>query len=225
MTTTARGGASQTADAAAPRGEAMAEEGSLDVGVFGPVWTAGWQWPWAVVLALMLGLNFLLAADRIWLGGAILLGGPALAAAGVRAVNRRAADALETGAARARRAAAADAPGDATVHSLRAGTGSVPGLDPSKRYELTNLTVGERALRVHEGAEVDLFTTSWTVADGATEFPYDRLAAVTHEDGELRIDLVDGSSRTYPADRVPRDLLTDVTERIRTGGRTAADGG
>jgi hypothetical protein len=24
---------------------------------------------------------------------------------------------------------------------------------------------------------------------------------------------------------VPRDLLTDVTERIRTGGRTAADGG
>jgi hypothetical protein len=202
----------------------MAEEGSLDVGVFGPVWTAGWQWPWAVVLALMLGLNFLLAADRLWLGGALLLGGPALAAAGVRAVNRRWGDALETGTVHTRRAAAADAAGDATVYSLRAGTGSVPGLDPSKRYELTTLTVGERTLRVHEGASVDLFTTRWTGGDGATEYPYDRLAAVDHENGGFRIDLVDGSSLSYPADRVPRDLLADVEARIRDGGRTASGG-
>ncbi|MFC5369185.1 hypothetical protein [Salinirubrum litoreum] len=187
----------------------MAADGSLDVDTFTPVWTAGWQWPWAVVLALMLGGNFLLAADRPLLGTAVLFGGPALAVAGVRAVSAESA-AVRRAAVEKIRATAAETvgvdPDDPSVYTLSGGRGSVVGLDAAKRYETTVLFVGESSVSVHDG-EVNLLATSWRLADDAETLACDRIDEVTYSDGAVVVSLDDGTRRTYPSDSRPTDAL------------------
>lgn len=69
-----------------PRSPAT-ENGSLDTDTLSPVWSAGWQWPWVVTLTVMLGGNFLLAPEQVYVGSFLLVGGLSLAVAGVRAVE------------------------------------------------------------------------------------------------------------------------------------------
>jgi hypothetical protein len=194
----------------------MAEKGPIDVGTFTPVWTAGWQWPWAVVLALLLGGNFVLAADRIYLGAAILIGGPALALAGVRAVKRGAADALAAADADIRSAAAAalDSDPDRTpTYTMTAAGDSVIGIDASKQYRVTVVTVGESALTIRPDADANLLNTSWTLGTDTEDVPYDRIAEIDYADGAVRIRLAEGEDRSYPADDRPTDLLAAIEQR------------
>lgn len=188
----------------------MTAEGSLDVDTFTPVWTAGWQWPWAVVLALMLGGNFLLAADRPLFGTAVLVGGPLLAGAGVRAVSAESATLRRVGTDQIR-AAAADALGDeaddASLFTLSGGTGSVVGLDAAKRYETTVLVVGSEGVSLHDG-EVNLLGTSWHLDETVESFACDRLDGVACGDGTVEFSLTDGTSLTYASDDRPTDALT-----------------
>lgn len=187
----------------------MPANGSLDVDTFTPVWTAGWQWPWAVVLALMLGGNFLLAADRPLLGTAVLIGGPALAVAGVRAVGAESA-AVRRVAIEEIRATAVETvgvdPDDTSVYTLSGGSGSVVGLDAAKRYETTVLFVGESSVSVHEG-EVNLLGSSWRLDDDAETLACDLIDEVEYGDGAVALSLDDGTRRTYPSDSRPTDAL------------------
>ena len=194
----------------------MAEKGTIDVGTFTPVWTAGWQWPWAVVLALLLGGNFVLAADRIYLGTAILIGGPALALAGVRKVKRGAEGALADAEADIRSAAAAalDVDPDQTpVYTVTAAGDSVIGLDAAKQYGVTVVTIGESALTIHPDAEANLLNTSWTLDTDTEAIPYDQIAEVDYSDGAVRVRLLEGDDRSYPADERPTDLLAAIERR------------
>jgi hypothetical protein len=192
----------------------MTAEGSLDVDTVSPVWTAGWQWPWAVLLALMLGGNFLLAADSPLLGGAVLVGGPLLAVAGVRAVSAESGALRRAGTAEIR-AAAADAhdPGtaDPSVYTLSGGTGSVLGLDAAKRYETAVLFVGRASVSVVDG-EVNLLGTAWQLDEDAESLACDRIDHVEYTDGALALSLADGSSRTYPSDDRPAEALAAIAD-------------
>jgi hypothetical protein len=202
----------------------MAEDGSLGVDVFTPVWTAGWQWPWVVLLALMIGLNFVLAAERVWIGVAVLVGGPILAVAGVRSVNRRAGEVVETGTALVERAAAESSGFEGeniAVYSLRSGIGSVVGIEQPKRYELTTVVVGETAVVVHEDVTVNVLDDSWEVGDQTAVFPYGHLSDLGYDDEEFRIDSAEGGSRSYPADRVPSEVVADIKARMSTSGTEA----
>ncbi|MFC6784460.1 hypothetical protein ACFQFH_02760 [Halobaculum halobium] len=199
----------------------MAEKGPIDVGTFTPVWTAGWQWPWAVVLALLLGGNFVLAADRIYLGAAILIGGPALAVAGVRAVKRGAAEALADAEADIKRAAVAalDTDPDRTpTYTMTAAGDSVIGIDESKQYRVTVVAVGESALTIRPDAEANLLNTSWTLGADTEELPYDRIVGVDYTDGAVHVRLTDGDNLSYPADRRPDDLLSVIERRRSAAG-------
>lgn len=199
----------------------MADKGTIDVATFTPVWTAGWQWPWAVLLALLLGGNFLLAADRVYLGAAILIGGPALALAGVRAVKRGAADALADAEAQIRRAAVAGLavnPDLTPVYTVTAAGDSVVGIDAAKRYDVTVVTVGESALTIHPDAEANLLNTSWTLGADTEEIPYDRISDVDYTDGTVHIRRTDGDDRSYPADRRPDELLSAIGRRQSSTG-------
>ncbi|QZX99072.1 hypothetical protein [Halobaculum rubrum] len=194
----------------------MADKGTIDVGTFTPVWTAGWQWPWALLLALLLGGNFVLAADRVYLGAAILIGGPALVIAGVRAVKRGAADALADAEAQIRRATVASLdidPDRTPVYTVTAAGGSVVGIDAAKRYDVTVVTVGESALTVHSDVEANLLNTSWTLGADTEEIPYDRIRDVDYVDGVVNVRCTDGDDRSYPADRRPDELLSSIGRR------------
>ena len=188
----------------------MTAEGSLDIDTLTPVWTAGWQWPWAVVLALVLGGNFLLAADRPLLGTAVLVGGPLLAGAGVRAVSAESATLRRAGTEQIR-AAAVEILGDeargAALFTLSGGTGSVVGLDAAKRYETTVLAVGSESISLHDG-EVNLLGTSWRLDETTASVSCDRLDAVAYTDGAVEFALTDGTSLTYASDDRPTAALT-----------------
>lgn len=194
----------------------MTEEGSIDVETVSPVWSLGWQWPWGILLAAMLGGNFLFAADQLLLGTAALVGGPGVTAAGVRAVNRQSADALADGARSVRRAVAAQLEQEdrSTVHSLAVGADSAYGLDHSKRYDLTVVTLGETGLTIHHDATVDLLDTTWTVAEQAERIPYEQVTAVSAEDRALRLELVDGETKSLASGRRPVELSAALERRL-----------
>ncbi|MFC7095722.1 hypothetical protein [Halobaculum marinum] len=194
----------------------MAEKGPIDVGTFTPVWTAGWQWPWAVVLALLLGGNFVLAGDRIYLGAAILIGGPALAFAGVRAVKRGAAAALADAEEDIKRAAVAalDSGTDrAQTYTMTAAGDSVIGIDAAKQYQVTVVTVGESALTIRPDATANLLNTSWRLGSDTETIPYDQIAEIDYADGAVRVRLGEGETRSYPADDRPVDLLAAIEQQ------------
>ena len=188
----------------------MTAEGSLEVETFTPVWTAGWQWPWAVALAFMLGGNFLLAAHRPLLGAAVLVGGPLLAGAGVRAVSAESETLRRVGTDEIR-AAAVDALGDevhdAALFTLSGGTDSVVGLDAAKRYETTVLVVGSESVSLLSG-EVNLLGTSWRLDETAMSFVCTRLDTVAYRDGMVTFALTDETSLTCASDDRPTDALT-----------------
>ena len=188
----------------------MAADGSLEVDAFGPVWTAGWQWPWAVVLALMLGGNFLLAADSPLLGVGVLLGGPLLAAAGVRAVAAESATLRRTATAELCEAAGADADGR-SVYTLSGGNGSVVGLDAAKRYETTVLVLRAESVSVRVG-EVNLLDGSWRLDENAESLAYGRVESLEYADGAVVVSLTDGDRRTYPSDDRPTAALAALDD-------------
>ena len=193
----------------------MAADGSLEVDAFGPVWTAGWQWPWAVVLALMLGGNFLLAADSPLLGAGVLLGGPLLAAAGVRAVTAESATLRRTATAElcvaAAEAAGVDADGR-SVYTLSGGNGSVVGLDAAKRYETTVLVLRAESVSVRVG-EVNLLDGSWRLDENAESLAYGRIEGLEYAGGAVVVSLADGGRRTYPSDDRPTAALAALDDR------------
>lgn len=197
----------------------MSEEGAFDVETVTRVWSVGLQWPWAVLLVVMLGGNFLFAADQTVLGIAVLVAGLGIAVAGVRAVNRHSADALADGTRNVRRAVAAELDRDdaSTSYSLAVGSGSVYGLRCSKRYDLTVVTLGETALTIHHDAAVNLLNTTWTVGDQTEQIPYERVKSVTEEDGTLRMELVDGETKSLPTDDRPDELLAALSSRLEDG--------
>lgn len=194
----------------------MSEEGSFDVETVTRVWSVGWQWPWVVLLAVMIGVNFLVAADRLVLGLAALAGGPGIAIAGVRAVNRHSADALADGARSVRHAVAAELGRDdlSAVHSLAVGADSAYGLDSSKRYDLTVVTLGETALTIHHDVTVNLLDTTWSVGDQTERIPYEHVRSVTARDGTFRLELVDGETKSLPTDDRPVELSTALERRL-----------
>jgi hypothetical protein len=167
----------------------------------------------------MLGGNFLFAADQTVLGIAVLVAGLGIAVAGVRAVNRHSADALADGTRNVRRAVAAELDRDdaSTSYSLAVGSGSVYGLRCSKRYDLTVVTLGETALTIHHDAAVNLLNTTWTVGDQTEQIPYERVKSVTEEDGTLRMELVDGETKSLPTDDRPDELLAALSSRLEDG--------
>lgn len=197
----------------------MSEDGSIDVGARKRVWSIGWQWPWAVLLVLMLGGNFLYTSDLKPLGVAILVLGLGLSVAGVRAVNRKSADALADATTSVRRAAAAELDRDdaSATYALAVGSGSVYGLDGSKRYDLTVVTLGDAALTIHHDASVNLLNATWEVGDQTEQIPYEDVRSVTDEDGALRLDLADGETKTLPSDDRPTELLTALGSRLDGG--------
>jgi hypothetical protein len=197
----------------------VSEEGAFDVETVTRVWSVGLQWPWAVLLVVMLGGNFLFAADQTVLGIAVLVAGLGIAVAGVRAVNRHSADALADGTRNVRRAVAAELDRDdaSTSYSLAVGSGSVYGLRCSKRYDLTVVTLGETALTIHHDAAVNLLNTTWTVGDQTEQIPYERVKSVTEEDGTLRMELVDGETKSLPTDDRPDELLAALSSRLEDG--------
>jgi hypothetical protein len=199
-----------------PEAPLVSEGGSFDVGTVTRVWSVGLQWPWAVLLVVMLGGNFLFAADQTVLGVAVLVGGLGASVAGVRAVSRHSADALADGTRNVRRAVGAALGEDdaSTVYSLAVGSGSVYGLDCSKRYDLTVVTLGETALTIHHDAAVNLLNTTWTVGDRTEQIPYEDIGSLTDEDGTLRLELVDGETKSLPADNRPDELLAALGSRL-----------
>jgi hypothetical protein len=199
-----------------PEGRIVPEEGSIDVAAFTPVWSLGWQWPWAVLLAAMIGANFLLAADRLVLGTAVLIVGPGVAVAGVRAVNRHSADALADGSKRARRAVAAELDRDdaSTSYSLAEGSDSAYGLDCSKQYDLTVVTLGETELTIHHDITVNLLDTTWTVGDRTEQIPYDHVESVSHQDGILRMELADEEPKSLTTEDRPVELLAAFERQL-----------
>lgn len=194
----------------------MSEEGSIDVEPVSPVWSLGWQWPWAVLLAAMIGGNFLFAADRVILGTAALVGGPGITGAGVRAVNRHSADALAEGARSVRHAVAAGFDRDeaSSVYSLAVGADSMYGLEYSKRYDLTVVTLGETALTIHHDVTVNLLDTNWRIGDRTEQIPYEHVRTVTAGDGALRMELVDGETKSLPTADRPVELSTALERRL-----------
>ena len=194
----------------------MSEEGTIDVGTVTRVWSVGWQWPWVVTLAVMLAGNFLFAADRTVLGIGVLVAGLGIAVAGVRAVNQHSGDAFADGTRSVRRAVAdeLDLDDTSTVHPLAVGSDSVVGFDRSKRYDLAVVTLGETALTVHHDGSMNLLSRTWTVGDQTERIPYEDVRSVTEEDGTLRMELVDGGTKSLPTDSRPDDLLTALGRRL-----------
>lgn len=199
-----------------PEAQTVSEEGTIDVGTVTRVWSVGWQWPWAVILVVMLGGNFLFAADRTVLGIGVLVAGLGIAVAGVRAVNRHSGDAFADGIRSVRRAVAdeLDLDDTSTIHPLAVGSDSVIGFDCSKRYDLAVVTLGESALTVHHGGSMNLLSRTWTVGDQTERIPYEDVRSVTEGDGTLRMELADGETKSLPADSRPDDLLTALDRRL-----------
>lgn len=186
----------------------MTAAGSLDVDTLTPVWTAGWQWPWAVVLTLMLGTNFLFAADQPIVGVAVLLSGGAVTVAGVRAVGAES-TALHRAGVDKIHAAAERRHGDVrnvrTV-TLSGGTESVVGLDAAKRYETTVLVVDDASVAVY-GGHVNLIGTAWHLDDHVESLACAQIETIAYDDATVGVSLTDGTSRTYPSDDRPTALL------------------
>ncbi len=203
--------------------EPVSEEGTIDVGARTRVWSVGWQWPWAVILAAMLGGNFLFAADRTVLGIGVLVAGLGIVVAGVRAVNRHSGDAFADGMRSVRRAVAdeLDLDDPSTIHPLAVGSDSVVGFDRSKRYDLAVVTLGESALTVHHDGSMDMLSRTWTVGEQTERIPYEDVRSVTEGDGTLRLELVDGEVKSIPVDSRPDDLLAALGRRL--GGSDAAE--
>jgi hypothetical protein len=198
----------------------MAESGPIEINTFSPVWTAGWQWPWVVVMALIVAGNFLFVSDQVYLGTGLLIGGLVLTGLGVRAVVNGAADALTDGTNKLCRAAAeiAGEVDEASVYAVTAAKGSVLGLDVAKRHQATVLAVGEDAVTVYDEAVVNLFNTKWSLATDSEEILYEQIDGIAYADGSVQLHLTDGE-RSYPADERPADLMAAI-ERCLSAGET-----
>lgn len=144
-----------------------------------------------------------------------MLGGPLLAAAGVRAVTAASATLRRTATAELCAAAAESAGVDADVRSsytLSGGNGSVVGLDAAKRYETTVLVLRAESASVHAG-DVNRLGSSWRL-DGNAESPaYGRVERLAHADDAVVVSLVDGGRRTYPSDDRPTAALAALDDR------------
>ncbi|RLM56711.1 hypothetical protein DVK02_09480 [Halobellus sp. Atlit-31R] len=193
----------------------MAESGSISVGTLSPVWTAGIQWPWVVVMALFIGGNFLLVSDQPYLGTGLLLGGLALAGFGLRAVVSGAPDALADGTRQLRRAVAdAGDTAETSVYAVTARDGSILGTDVAKRYDVTAVSVGETGVTIHDDARVNLLNTNWSLGTSPETLSYAELDGVEYVEGTLRLRLADDTDRSFPADERPDDLLAAIERRL-----------
>lgn len=199
------------------------EDGSLDTDTLSPVWSAGWQWPWVVTLTVVLGGNFLLAAEQVYVGSFLLVGGLSLAVAGVRAVETESETVHTTGVGEIRRAAAerfGTDVDDTTAHTLTSGEESVVGIDRAKRRETTVLFAGAESVSVHAGAEVNLLATKWRLGDQWETFSAEQISDVEYSDGAVVVSLTDGTDRTYPSDRRPADALAAIETHCSTATST-----
>ena len=143
-----------------------------------------------------------------------MLGGPLLAAAGVRAVTAASATLRRTATAELCAAAAESAGVDAvrSSYTLSGGNGSVAGLDAAKRYETTVLVLRAESVSVRVG-EVNLLDGSWRLDENAESLAYGRIEGLEYADGAVVVSLADGGRRTYPSDDRPTAALAALDDR------------
>ncbi|ELZ80542.1 hypothetical protein C455_06711 [Haloferax larsenii JCM 13917] len=199
----------------------MARRDTLDGDVFQPLWAAGWQWQWLVVGAVFLGGYFVVEFGELLQGAAVILGGGAIAAVGVRYVDRRFEPLLDAGIDRVESAvldAVDDAHADATVYTVLTADQRLAFVGPAKAYAVTTLLVGDDAFVVHDDASVSLAHRFFEVGADAHRYEYDTVSEIGYDAGELTVALTDGSENTYSLSREPVEALADVRARLSAVG-------
>ncbi|KAB1191200.1 MULTISPECIES: hypothetical protein [Haloferax] len=195
----------------------MGRRESLDADVFQPLWAAGWQWVWIVAGALFLGVYLVLEFGDSLEGVGIIAGGGALAALGIRYVNRRYETVLDTGIEQAQSITLevlGTEDDDVEVSSIPTDGRALLLVSPAREYELTTLVVSSDSFVVHDDATVSLAHRYVSVGDDAHHYEYTELSAVTYEAGRLRVVQRDGTADSYAVSSDPKSALSAARERI-----------
>lgn len=104
---------------------------------------------------------------------------------------------------------------DGTLHTLTHGEGSVFLVESAKRYNVTNVLVGETSVCLHHGSTVDMAYREVRTSDSTKEIYYDQMVSVDHEEPRVRLGKADGEVVRIVTSEKPVELLEEIEERIR----------
>jgi len=153
-----------------------------------------------------------------WLSVSSLAGaavGGAVWFAGVYVVNSRHAGVREGLVDRARKEGETVLGDDGSFHTVTHGEGSLPLVNPSKRYYVANFLVGESSVCLHYGSEVDMASQEVKMSDNTKELYYDQISSVDYGGERLRIRSADGGTVSVVTSEKPVELMEEIDERIQ----------
>lgn len=113
--------------------------------------------------------------------------------------------------------------GDA-FYTFTHGEETVPLVRSAKKYNATNLLVGDSSLSLHHGSTVDMVARDSEVSDSTKELYYDQVASVDYEEPYLKIRMSDGQVVRIVTSGKPVDVIAEIEGRLQTyKGSPASD--
>ncbi len=102
-----------------------------------------------------------------------------------------------------------------SIHTLVHGEGGVPLVEPSEKYDVANLSVGESSASIHHGSVVRMRTREAEIGEGTEEVYYDQISSVGYDGRRLRIRTADGEAVNVVTSGKPTDAVDEIDERLR----------
>jgi len=205
----------------------MTRSGSIDADVNPVLWIAGWKWLYVLIGGPILGIAAIIGMEGglgLAVGSLLFFGSPILAAVGLVYVRINYGEVLESGLDTVKNEAAEvarlDGDGNETF-TLVTEAGSGPLFLPKPTRKVATLVVGDSVLLVHDSAEVQLASRSWSVGQSTNEFYYDQIAGVNYEPhskdegGEFWVNLSDGHGESWETVSDATHALNTVQDRVR----------
>jgi len=202
----------------------MGKEGTIDVDLIEPLWTAGWHAKETFAGLLILSIVTFFTEIPGWVGAVGILIAFILPPVAVVYVWLNWKDVRDAGldATRAGVSEVVELEGN-NIERFSLINKSRPGiLLPPREFFVTTLLVEDNLLLAHSDATIDIPGLAWKVGDSTTEFYYDQVTNINYEPtddddeaGEFWINLSGGHGEAYESTRKPDDALSEVQTRLR----------
>jgi hypothetical protein len=102
-------------------------------------------------------------------------------------------------------------------YSLKYGTGKKLLRKPHIKYTTATLVVADYSVTIHDGNSIRMPTFETNISNSTTEIYYDQIASVEYDEQakKFHIQGVDGETTSWPCEREPDGVLSDLQQRVR----------
>jgi len=102
-------------------------------------------------------------------------------------------------------------------YTLKYGRGKKFLRKPNLKYATATLVVADYSVTIHDGNSIRMPTLETNISDSTTEIYYDQIASVEYDEQgqKFHIKGVDGETTSWPCEREPDGVLSDLQHRVR----------